>query len=169
MTSTHSALHLGGGIGPGQAHNPPYTGEIGQGVANLGYHQGQEFRRSEFSNGNGVYVAWMTVPDPGTTGSSPDFQKGPIIPNALFPLNISGVSYRNHKVFDPYLAYFDVPPITGMGFINDGHSHFPMWIADAIDFGPVGTKIDGQYEYRISMIDASGNGWKITVEFEVSK
>jgi hypothetical protein len=157
-----------GGIGPGAPHQPPYNTEMAKGLAKLGYHQGVEFRRSEFSNGMGVYIVWMTVPDPGVTGSSPDFASGSIIPNALFPITISGVSYHNNKVFDAYLApTFGVPDIIAWGFNKDGHSHFPDIIADNADFGPAGAKLNGSFVYAIDEIDASGNGWHIDAHFAV--
>jgi hypothetical protein len=158
-----------GGIGPGIPHDPPYNTEIAKGLAKLEYHQGVQFRRSEFSNGMGVYITWMTVPDPGVRGSSPDFASGPIIPNALFPISVTGVSYHNNKVFDAYLApTFYVPDIKGWGFPNkDGHSHFPDIIADNADFGPAGAKLNGSYIYSIDELDVNGNGWHIDAHFTV--
>ena len=90
-----------GGIGPGAPHQPPYNTEIANGLSRLGYHQGVEFSRSEFSNGMGINIAWMTVANPGVTGSSPNFTHGPVIPNTLFPIKIYGVSYHNNKLFRP--------------------------------------------------------------------
>ena len=87
------------GVGPGAAHQPPYTSELAAGVAAQGYHQGVQFSTSEFSNGMGVWVVWMNVPAPGGTGSSPDFDSGPIIPNSLFPIHQEGNDYHNGSVF----------------------------------------------------------------------
>jgi len=159
-----------GGIGPGAPHQPPYDTEITQGLAPMGFHQGKHFRQAEFSNGMGVYIAWMTVPYPGVTGSAVDFASGPIIPNSLFPIIATGVTYHNNKLFNPYLAYVNVPPTTAMDpvFNVDGHSHFPMWIADNADFGPPGEKLNGSYEYSIDMIDNTGNGWNINVHFTIA-
>jgi hypothetical protein len=161
-----------GGVGPGAPHQPPYNTELAQGVANLGYHEGQPFNPSEFSNGNGVWLAWMTVPNPGTTGSSPDFASGPIIPNSLFRIHIYGVTIRNNASFNPYVADFKVPALDAT--IDplfdgvEGHSHFPVFIADNMDFGPAGTKPQGSYEYQIKMMDQQGNGWSIVARFTVT-
>ena len=160
------------GVGPGAPHQPPYNTEFAQGVANLGYHQGQRFRAAEFSNGNGVWLTWMTVPQRGAIGSSPDFAVGPIIPNSLFPINVSGVSVRNSASFNPYMASFGVPALDGQlnpPFAVDGHSHFPVFIADGLDFGPAGTKPQGSYEYRLTMTDQQGNGWSIVARFTIAR
>jgi len=160
------------GIGPGAPHSPPYTSEIADNLALLGYHQGTHFQTDEFSNGMGVWLVWMNIPTPETTGSSPDFTSGPIISNSLFPIHIQGQTFRNNKLYNPYLASFDVPALDGNlnpPFDVDGHSHFPVFTADNADFGPPGTKIPGNYVFRISLIDSTGNGWEIVANFTVLK
>jgi hypothetical protein len=160
-----------GGIGPGAPHPPPYTHEISNGLASLGFHHGIRFSQSEFSNGMGVYIAWMTVPYHGDTGSAVDFGSGPIISNRTFPITVTAVTYHNHQVFNPYLAFVVIPPTTEMdpAFNVDGHSHFPMWIADNADFGPPGEKLRGSFRYAIEMIDSTGSGWNIDVDFTLTK
>ncbi|HEX9091755.1 MAG TPA: hypothetical protein VF831_09715 [Anaerolineales bacterium] len=155
------------GIGPGAAHQPPYTSELAAGVAAQGYHQGVQFSTGEFSEGMGVWVVWMNVPAPGVTGSSPDFTSGPIIPNSLFPIHQEGNDYHNGAFFS-FLGGFDVPALTQFGFDVDGSSHFPVFFADNADFGPPGAKLNGEYRYVITEVDASGNGWKIEAHFTVA-
>src|SRR5512133_3291837 len=75
------------GVGPGTAHAAPYDGEIAAGLTALGLREAVQFKTKEFSHGNGVMLTWMNVPAPGTTGSSPDFASGPIIPNSVFPIS----------------------------------------------------------------------------------
>jgi hypothetical protein len=168
-------------VGPGVPHPPPYDSELANGVANLGFHEGVHFRSSEFSEGIGVWLAWMNVPMPGVAGSSPDSINSPfhppIIPNTLFPILLRGVSYLNNKVFDPVLAAagdggpVPIPPLDGNidpSFAGlDGHSHFPIFNADNADFGPPGAKPNGSYEYRYTMLDQSGNGWSISAHFSI--
>ena len=160
-------------VGPGAPHAPPYDTELAQGVAALGFEEGRVFGASEFSGANGIYLVWMTVPDPGTTGSSPDFASGPIIPNTLFPITITGVSTRNNQPFDPALADFDVlaldDPRLTPSFDVEGHSHFPFFIGEAAVFGPADVGPDGNYKYTISMTDPQGNGWTIHAHFVVRK
>lgn len=155
-------------VGPGVPHAPPYTSEMAQGVAAQGYHQGVRFNQSEFSDGMGVFVVWMNVPAPGTTGSSPDFASGPIMPNELFPIHVEGTTTQNGKMFDPYLVNADVPALNTVGFAVDGASHFPFYIADNADFGPPGAKLRGSYTYQITMVDTSGSGWRIEAHFAVA-
>jgi hypothetical protein len=157
------------GVGPGAPHDPPYDSELATGVAAQGFHEGVRFHTAEFSNGMGVFLAWMNVPAPGTTGSSPDFASGPIIPNRLFPIHVSSTDQHNGRKFSD-VAEFDVPPLDQSldpSFNVDGHSHFPTFLADVADFGPVGAKLPGSYEYRTVMLDQSGNGWFIRAHFAV--
>ena len=160
-------------VGPGAPHPPPYDAELAGGVAALGFDEGRVFGASEFSGANGIYLVWMTVPDPGTTGSSPDFASGPIIPNELFPITITGVSTRNNRSFDPALANFSVPPLDDPNltpsFDVDGHSHFPFFIAEATVFGPGDVGPAGNYKYTIIMRDQQGNGWTIHAHFVVKQ
>jgi hypothetical protein len=162
----HPAL----GVGPGAPHAPPYGSELADGVDDLGFNEGVRFDTAEFSNGEGVWLAWMNVPAPGTTGSSPDFSSGPIIPNALFPIHFSGINVHNGKYFSN-LGAADVPPLDGdlnPPFNVDGHSHFPIFFADNADFGPSGAKLRGSYEFQIVITDQLGSGWRITAHFAVA-
>src|SRR5262249_50671603 len=82
-------------VGPGAPHLPPYDHEMGAGVAATGYPQGRIFRPSDFSNGAGIFAAFMAVPSPGITGSSPDFASGPIIPNWICPIHFVTIDIHN--------------------------------------------------------------------------
>lgn len=158
-------------VGPGSPHAPPYDAEIAAGVAANGYHEGVRFRTAEFSNGEGIWLVWMNVPAPGSIGSSPDFASGPIIPNSVFPITFSSISYHNGKEFNPFLGAGSVPPLDDSidpPFSVDGHSHFPFFIADNADFGPVGAKLRGSYRFVITMVDATGSGWLIEAHFAVA-
>jgi len=160
-------------VGPGAPHAPPYDTELARGVAALGVEEERVFDASEFSGANGVYLVSMVVPDPGITGSSPDFASGPIIPNTLFPITITGVSTRNEKLFDPALADFAVPalndPALTPRFDVDGHSHFPLFTAEGSAFGPEDVGPEGEYKYAMTMTDREDNGWAVRVHFVVAK
>jgi hypothetical protein len=164
----HPAL----GIGPGDPHARPYNNEISRGLRSLGLPSGGHFTVEDFSDGNGIWLAYMVVPRrPGSAprGSSPDFDFGPIIPNSLFPIDVTGFAERFGEPFS-VLAEFSVPPLDASldpPFDVDGHSHFPIFIADSIDFGPAGVDPDGRYEWTIRMLDQTGNGWEITVRFVI--
>jgi hypothetical protein len=161
------------GIGPGTPEAPPYTHDIADGINNAGYRQGPVFAPQQFSNGQGVWLAYMVVPSPASPyfGSSPDFTSGPVIPNSLFPIKVNGVTDHNSAIYDPNLAAFSVPAITDPcvvpAFSVDGYSHFPIFLADNSDFGPSGTKLPGRYVYSVTMIDSTGNGWRISATFVV--
>jgi hypothetical protein len=164
----HPAL----GIGPGDPHAGPYTHEIRRGLKSLGLQRGGQFTVADFSDGNGIWLAFMVIPrSPGSApnGSSPDFDFGPIIPNSLFPIEVTGFAERFGEPFS-VLAAFGVPPLDASlepPFDVDGHSHFPIFIADNIDFGPADVDPSGRYEWTIRMLDQTGNGWEITVTFVI--
>jgi len=94
---------------------------------------------------------------------------GPIIPNSLFPIHVEGVTTRNGQLFDAALVDFDVPALDAISspFDVDGHSHFPLFIADNADFGPPGIDLVGDYTYEMTMLDVNGDGWSITIRFVI--
>jgi hypothetical protein len=164
------------GVGPGAPHDPPYDRELAEGVDANGLDDRHSFPASAFSaeSENGVYLVWMTVPDPGVTGRSPDFASGPIIPNALFPLVVSSIATRNGQPFDPFLGELEVPALdesVAPQFAGvEGHSHLPIFTATSQTFAiDPGTPPEGRYRYEITMRDQAGNGWDITTQFIVRK
>jgi len=157
------------GIGPGAPHDPPYDSELADGLANLGIADKEVFTVPEFSFPNAVWLVWMVVPAAGApTGSSPDFDNGPIIPNSICPITFSGVTLRNGELFDPYWAS-ETPALNVLDppYEGDGHSHFPEFNADAWELGVIATDPDGMYEYQFTVVDNAGNGWNIITRFEV--
>lgn len=155
------------GIGPGAAHAGPYGGEFAQGVAANGFVESTGFTADRYSNGIGVYLVFMVVPGPGApSGSSPDFASGPILPNAAFPFTIEGITLTD-GVPNAVAAQFPVPAIdqvpdfTGL----EGHSHIPFFFVDNFDFAL--RPVAGSYEYRVSVLDAAGNGYSIVAPFQV--
>jgi hypothetical protein len=155
-------------VGPGVPHAGPYDTELAQGVAANGYREGPVFSAADFSGApNGVYFVWMNVPNPGTTGSSPDFASGPIIPNAIFPLSTVVEIHRNGEVVDG--GAFDASPLDGSlnpPFAVDGYSHAPFFLEEDLTFLP-GLAATGQYAFQVRMIDQQGNGWQIVAPFQV--
>ena len=104
----------------------------------------------------------MNVPSPGMTGSSPDFQSGPIIPNTILPITVTGTAYRDRKFFFDW-GHLTIPPLTDQlscPFKVDGHSHFPYYSSDW-------EGISGHFEWQMKMIDTTGNGWSINIKFTV--
>lgn len=164
----HPAL----GIGPGDPHAWPYNHEIRRGLKAIGVNAAGQFTLQDFSDGNGVWLAYMVVPrsrGSAPKGSSPDFDLGPIIPNSLFPIDVTGFAEHFGLPFST-LVDFSVPPLSASlvpPFDVDGHSHFPIFIADSVDFGPEGVDPYGRYMWSIRMLDHSGSGWTITVRFVI--
>ena len=158
------------GVGPGRPHRPPYQFELANGVRAQGFDTGHVFRVSDFSRGNGIWLVWMDVPGArAAIGSSPDFRRGRIVSNAIFPIHVSGAStHRGGRVL---LTEFDIPSLNAITppFNVDGHSHFPVFIADNADFWPADFNPLGSYTWTFRMIDRNGNGWQISTRFEVRR
>lgn len=153
-----------GTIEPGTPHAPPYDNEIGSGVRASGFAEKTTFAAQEFSNGYAVFLAFMLVPGPeSTSGSSPDYTRGPIVPNALLPLSSVASTFRNGALFSQP-SEFDVQPLIGV----DGFSHSPDFYVDNLDFAlSPQTVAAGSYKYEIILRDAGGSGWDVTVPFIV--
>jgi hypothetical protein len=158
-------------IGPGAPHAPPYQLELDGGVAAAGFQDRVIFHEAQFSSGNGVYVVWMNIPNPGSKGSSPDFASGRIVPNSLFPIHVAGTAFQNGALYDPFIGTFDLPalndPSLTPSFDVEGASHFPIFFADNSDFGPPGASVRGRYTYDVVLTDQTGNGWHIEARFLV--
>jgi hypothetical protein len=60
-------------------------------------------------------------------------------------------------------AYATFAPI-----LVDGYSHFPNFVADTLEFGPGDVRAEGIYVYTVSMTDATGNGWNVSIRFRVN-
>jgi hypothetical protein len=136
----------------------------------LGLHRGGQFTVEDFSQGNGVWLAYMVVPrTPGTApiGASPDFELGPIIPNSLFPITVTGFSERLGEPFS-VLTDFLVPALDASldpPFDVDGHSHFPSSLPTTSTSGRPASIRLGNMSGRSGCLDATGNGWEITARF----
>jgi hypothetical protein len=158
------------GIGPGAPHPPPYDTEMSTGVANAGFDEQLLFLPDDFTAPSGIWVTFMLVPTADAPeGRTPDYESGPMIANALCPLHVEGVTLRNGQMYDPWLAWMDVPGLdTFPQFADtDGHSHIPIFIADCADFGPPGTPLVGSYEFSVELRDNAGNGWDLWAKFRV--
>ena len=102
-------------------HGPPYDRELSTNMAAAGFVSRSVFPREAMDYPNVIYRALMLLPDPGITGSSRDFASGPVIPNSLFPIAISGKVWKDGAlIYDPGDGQFDVRP-TDQPF--DGASH----------------------------------------------
>jgi hypothetical protein len=154
------------GITPDQPHpGDDFTTDILQGVQANGFVDKTTFSASEFSEGRGVFLSYMVVPGAGApVGSSPDFTSGPIIPNGAFPVSQS---------FDTFYGNGTLADSSGTFTLDvlhpdlDGESHIPFFVADNFSFMDPSKGIVHDYEYRISLRDASGNGYDIRAAFSV--
>ena len=166
---------------------PPYDREIQAALARLGFEDDRTFSASDFGVGTnrGVFFTFTLVPAPGVTGSSENFASGPIIPNELFPITLTGVAYRNGDVFDPILLGPTGLSIPALHVVDPrfparegwGWSHQLIGIVETLQFYPFEwngvtyprTAPEGRYQYEIRIRDAEGNGWNVTTRYVVKK
>jgi len=153
----------------------PYTNELATSLARLGIPDTSTFRPADIAGTpNSVWLAYMFVPSPGTTGSSPDFASGPIIPESLFPIVATIEALRNGSHFDTTvirtrkLADLPVTP----PFNVDGSSHRPQLLAEDLvgadnPLGLTEADVAGQFEFVGHIRDAQGNGFDFVIPFEV--
>ena len=169
-------LHPELGVGPGDPHDPLYDQELGDGLANSVLVESTTFTPDQFTLTNDVVVTmFMVVPRGGAAiGSSPDFASGPIIPNSQFPIVADVTIERADAAGEPFLPFDTgqsvVPPLDSSidpPFSVDGHSHFPLFGGDALEFGPAGTNPVGVYRRTWNIRDQLGNGWNIVTSYEV--
>lgn len=149
------------GIVPGAAHVGPYDDELAEGIAAKGFEESTVFTTAQYSNGTGVLLAFMLVPAEGAPGgSSPDFASGPIIANSVFPMKFTADTFTD-GVRNDATSSFDLTAIAGF----DGHSHIPLFNISSFEFAS--RPVTGAYEYRLSVLDVSGNGYRIVAPFAV--
>lgn len=99
------------------------------------------------------------------TGTSPDFDDGPILGDFVCPIDMNGDLFHDGERFDPD---FDVPQAgtQELGLPFDGFSHMLAYGFSNADAGPAGP-LEGSWEFVVTFIDATGSGWRITSRFDV--
>ena len=156
-------------------------------LARLGFEDDRTFSASDFGVGSnrGVFFTFTLVPAPGVIGSSENVASGPVIPNELFPITVTGVAYRNRDVFDPILFGPDGLTIPALHVVDPrfperegwGWSRQMIGTLETLQFYPFPhdgvtyprTAPEGRYRYEIELRDAEGNGWNVTTRYVVKK
>jgi hypothetical protein len=156
-------------IGPAQPHDGPYDDEAFALALAAGLTPSQTLTTADYTAPSGVVVIINVVPGLGApSGSSFDFDSGPILPNLRFPIHVLGSLLREGaplELFDSYYPGYDqfTPALD-----KDGPSHLFVFVADNSSFVP-GVPAAGHYEFRIRATDDSGAGagWDMIVPFVV--
>jgi uncharacterized protein YjbI with pentapeptide repeats len=151
-------------------HVPPYDAELSAGALAGGYVSKSVFTPDAITlNPNGVYYAFMLVPDPGVTGTSRDFTSGPVIPNGLFPIANNVDVWLNGVLVDRLPGVDAIIPVQPRDDGKDGTSHLEVMQAiwhpwdDDVTVGPL-----GKYDLRASIRDVGGSGWDVHTFFRVA-
>ena len=164
-------------VGPGSP-NPDFQNDIGEGIAAAGYKEGDVFSVAEFSPTAGVILAWMNVPGPNAPDGTdpavpdtPDYDSGPTISNALFPITGLYTVRRDGELFEP--TDNTNPPFPPLDeninppFNVEGYSHFPFFMAGSTLFADPPQPAVGDYIYNVKLQDQAGNGYVVEANFSV--
>jgi hypothetical protein len=150
-------------------HAPPYDAELSAGMIAGGYVSQSVFTPDAITlQPNGVYFAYMLVPDPGIAGSSRDFATGPVIPNSLFPLAKNVDVWLDGVLVDRAGGADAIIPVQPRDVAFQGTSHLESLQAiwhpwdDDLTVGPL-----GNYDLRVSIRDVGGSGWDVVAPFQV--
>jgi hypothetical protein len=154
---------------PGQPHDGPYASELEVLAEAAKLVPAQQLTEAQFSPPSGLVLLVMIVPGAAApSGSSPDFESAPILPNELFPISATGGVYKQGKPYD--LNFGD--KILGYDALSqpidvEGASHFFLSFAENSSFGPPDETPSGVYEFALRATDRHGTGWELTVPFAV--
>lgn len=158
------------GIVAGVPHDAPYEREMADGLAAAGFRETTDLTVEEFEPPNGAVLAWTLVPGDGAPlGSSPDFDRGPILAEEVFPIRTTGVLFRDGVVFD---ADWDVARSSLAAVAPElqleGWSHLPDVWGESFAYAPEGVEDPrGDYVGVLWFRDATGAGWDVFVRFSV--
>jgi hypothetical protein len=155
-----------GVVGPRTAHAPPYDGELAAGVTAAGLVNNDRFTLDDITAPQGILLMFLIVPGQGApNGSSTDYSDGPIIANADFPVAADGDLHYLGGLVDPAFDS-NYPGPTGLSppFSVDGASHWVFAFGETTAYIP---RRRGPYQWRITLTDASGSGWRIATRFVI--
>ena len=147
-------------------HGPGYDHEFADGLANNGYQDKDVFTVAEFTDPSAVHLGFVVVPNSSApSGSSFDFNNGPIIPNNILSIAVRGDVFLNGVLFEQDAFGLNLIPASGF----DGRSHFIVDLYENSLFAPPGLgSLVGDYEYRVTMRDLGGNGYDLVANFNVT-
>jgi len=166
----------GGVVLPGAAHPGPYTSELAAGLAALRIPDRTTFLPSEMAGTpNAIWFAYTLVPNPGVTGSSPDFASGPVIPESVFPIVATAQILRDGAPYDTSGATTRAlaaltPPFPG--FTGSSHRSQFLFSDLATADNPLRLGVQDlaghQYQFVVQLRDAQGNGFNLVSAFAVA-
>jgi hypothetical protein len=146
-----------------ERHPPPYDDETYEMLDARGIAATQAFSDVQFTAPQGVTMLMTLEPaTPAPTAPSVDFDVGPVIDRQAFPISVDVQLYRNGAVFgqafNRSLAVSEGSPAL---------SHLFVGLAGNSALGTLAGAPDGKYQYQLTMTDARGSGWNVTVPFTV--
>jgi hypothetical protein len=169
LTDVHAPGHRpypeAGLFGPDRRHPGPYDDEIRAALFARGYSGSSCFVPADLVSPYGLVLVAVLVPEPSAPiGRSPDFDSGPILPDRLFPLIITGGSNRGGTGFA-----LNIPPLEDvLPDAGDGFSHVPLSFGASTELDDLAPPVPvGDHSWSFMMRDATGAGWSVTADFVV--
>lgn len=170
-------MHIGNTKLPGEPHPGPYDNELIEGVAAAGHLVTDVFTVDEFTSGWTIYT-YSLVPDLNAPeGRSPDFDNGPVIPNEIFPIEVTvDVLSNGNSIGGSYQYLLESLSSYGKVTFDNGHkTDFTELNWSHIDFfsfvNASGSRVEdapvGEYAWEIRMQDENGDGWDFRLPFSV--
>lgn len=150
-------------------HQRDYSSEITTAVLQRGFDAKTTFSEAEYTPPEGLSLFCMMLPTASSTvGRTFDGENMPLIENALFPL-MDTISVTRDGV--PYGMDFmeQLPSLNDLGLPDSelGMSHRILRDLQSPDFGPGNVPLTGNYVWSHTIIDTTGSGWRIDVNFVV--
>ena len=172
VVGDNHAMSLGV-YGPGDAHAGPYDNEVSTGATGCGFTTGTQFLSEDFSNGSGIWLGVVLVPNGGgVAGNSPDFDSGDVIQWDRFPMLVDGDLRRGPFTIADGDLDLTFPGPDDFGFAVNGHSHVVLFFGSAVERLPAGATPPGEYEFHVALRDATSDvadaGWNVVVPFVVA-
>ena len=135
-------------------------------VAAAGYQSAMFFTPADWAAPSGIILSGVMVPAMGApTGATTDSASGPMIATSVFPIYVNTDVLRNLVVVDAdfdgyYPTIDDALPAANL----DGYSHMPLNFAENTAYLP---GISGSYTFHVTVSDATGSGWDVTIPFTI--
>ena len=156
-----------GAFGPGNPHAGPYDGELDALLSAQHLFPIQQFLYHSVGPGSSIAIMVVIRASAGApVGRSADFESGPIVANALFPLRVAADLQPPmlDPAFDATIPGYDafMPPIAA-----DGASHVFLRFRASTTFAPGQLGRVGAYALNVAVTDATGAGWTLAVVFSI--
>jgi hypothetical protein len=141
-----------------------YGTDMSRAVEACGFTSTRLLQPQDLEDPSAIFLGFMIVPGPDApSGRTIDFEDGPLIPEALFPLETSLNFYREGELVD-YITEIIHPRLDDLGIPGMGLSHVPMLLLQAASLAAPNMDTAGVFRWSLRVEDATYAGYDITVD-----